>query len=124
VHFVGFVQADELCRFLGISDVFVFHTLHDPFGAVVSEAMAAELPVISSIYAAATQDLVENDVTGYSIDPRDTESAAATVLKVLEMPQDKRSILVKAAFDRVQQHDFSHAADEMMDFTRRIQAAS
>ena len=69
VHFLGFRQADEVVKYLALADIFVFHTLADPFGAVLSEAMAAELPVVSSIYAAATMDLVDDGVTGFRIDP-------------------------------------------------------
>ena len=46
VHFVGFVQANELPLYFAASDAFIFHTLYDPFGLVLSEAMAAEVPVI------------------------------------------------------------------------------
>ncbi|MHB8482651.1 MAG: glycosyltransferase, partial [Nitrospiria bacterium] len=84
VHFTGFLQGNDLPKYLAIADIFVFHTLFDPFGAVLSEAMAAELPVVSSIHAAATQDLIEEGITGFKIDPKDTGSSTKIILKVLK----------------------------------------
>src|SRR5262249_7214784 len=46
VHFLGYLQAQQLIRYLCIADVFVFHTRYDPFGAVLSEAMACRTPVV------------------------------------------------------------------------------
>jgi glycosyltransferase involved in cell wall biosynthesis len=116
VHFIGFVQPDELHKFLAIADIFVFHTLFDPFGAVLSEAMAAELPVVSSIHASATRDLVEEGVTGFRIDPRDIDSSAATILKVLEMKPEERAAMSRAAYARVKQYDIGASADAIVRF--------
>lgn len=120
VHFIGFVQAEELPRFLAISDIFLFHTLYDPFGAVLSEAMAAELPAVSSIHAAATRDLLEEGVTGYCIDPRNTESSAAAVLKVLEKTPEERREMGRAAFERVKQFDIGTSAEAMIRFMESL----
>ena len=116
VHFAGFVQGKELPQFLALADVFVFPTLCDQFGAVLSEAMAAGLPVISSIHAAATRDLVEDGVTGFCIDPKDIELSALTILKVLNMSREKRSELTQAAYQRILQNDIEPTAESMVKF--------
>ena len=104
VHFAGFVQTEKLRNSLRFGDAFVFRVAaRYQFGAVLSEAMAAGLPVVSSIYAAATTDLVEDGVTGFCIDPKDTESSAATILKVLSMSEEERAALTQAAYQRVLQ---------------------
>lgn len=120
VHFAGFIQMEELPQFLALADVFVFPTLYDPFGAVLSEAMAAGVPVVSSIYAAATRDLVEDGVTGFCIDPKDTESSAATILKVLNMSEEKRAELTQAAYQRVLESDIEPTAESMVKFMRSL----
>lgn len=120
VHFTGFVQADELPKYLAISDVFLFHSLYDPFGAVLSEAMAAELPVVSSIHAAATRDLVEEGVTGYRIEPEKTESSAAAVLKALSLTPEKRRAMGRAALARVRQFDIGTSAEAMIRFMESL----
>jgi glycosyltransferase involved in cell wall biosynthesis len=120
VHFAGFVQAHDLPRYLAVADLFVFHTLSDPFGAVLSEAMAAGLPVVSSVHAGATRDLVEDGVTGFRIDPKQPESAAAAISMVLDSPPDRLAVLRRAAYDRVKPSDIEPSADRMAEFLRSL----
>ena len=120
VHFLGFRQADEVVKYLALADLFVFHTLSDPFGAVLSEAMAAELPVISSIYASATTDLVNDGVTGFCIDPKHTELSAQVLLRVLAMTSSERAALGRAAYERVRCHDIDSTADHMVDILKAL----
>ena len=116
VRFSGFVQADELPRYLAVSDLFVFPTRFDRYGAVLGEAMAAGLPVVSSIPASATKDLVEDGKTGFRIDPQDIDTAAATIVKALEMTAGEREAMTTAAYARVKQLDSDAAADSMTGF--------
>ena len=124
VHFVGFQPASQLVRFLAIADVFVFPTLYDPFGAVLSEAMAAGLPVVSSVHAAATRDLVEDGVSGFRIDPHDTEASVSSLLKVLALEPEQRRALGQAAYRRVKEGDITTAAESMVTFMQSLVAAS
>jgi glycosyltransferase involved in cell wall biosynthesis len=119
VHFLGFVPASELHKYFAIADLFVFHTLFDPFGAVLSEAMAARVPVVSSIHANATLDLVDDGVTGYRIDPKDG-AAAEAILKLLSLSEDRRQALVNAAFDRIAKWDIEPVADTLVSFLKRV----
>jgi glycosyltransferase involved in cell wall biosynthesis len=97
VHFAGFVQPESLPAWLALADVFVFPTLFDPFGAVLAEAMAAGLPVASSVHAAATADLVIEGETGVRIDPRDAESSARVISGLLDLPPGRRALMGEAA---------------------------
>lgn len=123
VHFVGFQQLAGLCRFLAIADVFVFPTLADPFGAVLSEAMAAGLPVASSLYAAATNDLVEDGVSGFRIDPENTEASVTTIREILAMDSEQRLAVGLAAYLRVKRFDVHASADSMVRFMAGLQKA-
>lgn len=124
VFFEGYVQANELPKYLACADVFVFHTLYDAFGLVLSEAMAAELPVVSSVHAAATRDLVKEGVTGFSIDPHDAGGSAAKILKLLEMPEGERVIMGHAGYEHVLTFDAVSSAARMVRFMRRIMDSS
>lgn len=116
VHFLGFVQETELPQYLAISDLFIFHTLYDPFGLVLGEAMAAKLPVVSSIHAAATHDLIEEGVTGFRIDPREAAAAAKTILEVLRKSPDERASLAAAAYARIEECDIEQSAEAIIHF--------
>jgi glycosyltransferase involved in cell wall biosynthesis len=116
VHFLGFRQSEDVAKVLALADVFVFPTLADPFGAVLSEAMAAELPVVASIHAAATLDLVEDGVTGFRIEPRDVASSAAVIRRVLELSEAERAAFGARAYIRVKQFDIATTAETMVGF--------
>jgi glycosyltransferase involved in cell wall biosynthesis len=120
VHFVGHVQPPELPRYFAIADVFVFHTLIDAYGLVLGEAMAAGVPAVSSVHAAATRDLIEEGVTGFSIDPKDAVASAERILALVGMPQESRHAMVEAAYRRVLNCDSAHAADRMILFLESV----
>lgn len=120
IHFTGFAQPAELTQFYSISDVFVFHTLFDHFGAVLSEAMASGLPSVASIYAAGAHDLIDEGVTGFKIDPKQTEASATKILKLLEMSAEAKRIMGQAAYMRVKQCDIESSAERMIEFMESL----
>jgi glycosyltransferase involved in cell wall biosynthesis len=124
VHFLGFQQSEEVARILALADVFIFPTLADPFGAVLSEAMAAEVPVVASIHAAATLDLVEDGVSGFRIDPRDVPASIAVVRRVLELSEAERTALGARAYMRVKQFDIVPTAEAMVGYLEGAASAS
>lgn len=123
VHFIGFVKQDILPRYLALADVFVFPTLSDTYGAVLAEAMAAELPVVSSIYAAATADLVHEGVNGYSIVPTEHASAAKRVLDILALSPEDRREMGRAGYRSVQATGFEPSAEVIVQFLRSVLAS-
>ena len=120
VHFTGFVQAEELPLYFAVSDAFIFHTLYDPFGLVLSEAMAAEVPAVSSIHALATHDLIDDGITGFRIDPRQVESSAQTIGCLLDLSAHERSAMIQAAYRRVLSSDSRSSADRIVRFLTSI----
>ena len=120
VRFVGHVDPMELPRYLALADVFVFPTFSDTFGAVLSEAMAAELPVVASVHAAATHDLVEEGVTGFRFDPRNLVSGAEAILNALALSDRERSEMGRAAYRMVRSTDIGPSAETMGHFLRSL----
>lgn len=122
VHFIGFVKQEVLPRYLALADVFVFPTLSDTYGAVLAEAMAVELPVVSSIFAAATADLVQEGVNGYSITPTVHAAAAQRILDILALSPEKRLEMGRAGYRSVQATGFEPSAEVIVQFLRSILA--
>lgn len=73
VVFWGEVPPEEVVPYYCMADIFITGTLHDIWGLVINEAMAAGLPVIASKYAVAANELVTDFVTGFVIDPQKTD---------------------------------------------------
>ena len=82
IVFHGFVDQHELPPLYADADVFAFPTLEDPFGIVALEAAACGLPILGSLYAGATTELVEEGVTGHRIDPRDVGALAGRLVQL------------------------------------------
>jgi glycosyltransferase involved in cell wall biosynthesis len=120
VRFVGHVDPMELPRYLALADVFVFPTFSDTFGAVLSEAMAAELPVVASVHAAATHDLVEEGVTGFRFDPRNLVSGAEAILNALALSDRERVEMGHAAYRLVRSTDIGPSAEVMGRFLKSL----
>jgi glycosyltransferase involved in cell wall biosynthesis len=82
VVFAGFKQREELPKYFGVSDVFVFPTLGDPYGLVVDEAMACSLPVISTSAAGEIRSRVREGVNGVIVPPEDSLAMADKMLEL------------------------------------------
>jgi glycosyltransferase involved in cell wall biosynthesis len=120
VHFVGFVQPYDLPKYFSIADIFVFTTHQDRYGAVILEAMAAKVPVVASIYAAATEDLVIEGITGYRIDPFDILGSTEKICQVINLSAEARTRLVNAAYDKAEPLDAGHSAVRIFNFVNDL----
>lgn len=65
----GFIQQDEIVKYLVESDVFILPSLSEPWGLVVNEALLCRLPVIVSTKCGCQPELVKEGVNGFSFDP-------------------------------------------------------
>ena len=92
VHFKGFKQKPEIPRLLGEADCFLFPSEYDVWGLAVVEAMAAGLPCMSSVRAGATDDLIDDGVTGFIVDFEDSQAVAEKIGWVLDNPEKARAM--------------------------------
>jgi glycosyltransferase involved in cell wall biosynthesis len=76
ITFSGYLQRPETAASLARARCFLFPTGHDVWGLVLVEAMAAGKVCISSVYAGATHDLIEDGVTGFTSDFSDPDEVA------------------------------------------------
>ena len=83
------------------ADVFVFPTLGDTFGMVVSEAMACGLPVIATRAAGEIGDRVEEGVNGFIVPPARQRCAARADELSLAHDQELRRRMGAASAEKV-----------------------
>ena len=88
IKWAGWVDYNYLGYYLEKSDVFVFPTLADTWGYVVTEAMVFSKPVISSTLAGATE-LISEGENGFKFDPSadSPELLAEHMSKFIENPE-------------------------------------
>ena len=105
IRMLGHVPYDRLPEIYRQCGVLAFPTLADEWGMVVVESMAAGLPVLGSIHSQAVEELVQNQVNGWTFRP--------------EEPADVRRALgqVFAASDEILDEMGARARDSVRDLT-------
>jgi glycosyltransferase involved in cell wall biosynthesis len=96
VKFHGFKQKEELPSYFASSLAFLFQTDFDIWGLTLNEAMAAGLPCICSINAGASSDLIEEGITGWSIDYSNIETVVSKMNWLLDHPTEAYEMGVNA----------------------------
>jgi glycosyltransferase involved in cell wall biosynthesis len=84
---LGFVSSELMPSVFGDSRVLMFPTLHDPWGLVVNEALAAGCWVISSPHAGAALELVATDADRGVVEDLDLESWADAIAAEIRSPR-------------------------------------
>ena len=96
VLFHGFVQKIDLPRYFAQGTCFLFQTDFDIWGLVLNEAMAAGVPVISSVTAGATYDLISEGETGFAADYNNLSDVLLKINMILDQPELVEGIRKKA----------------------------
>lgn len=84
VRYHGFVEIDEVPAFLAPADVLVAPSRFDGWGMMVTEAMAAGVPVISTVSASSARDTIEHDVNGWLVEPGSQAALEATLRRAID----------------------------------------
>ncbi len=96
VRFEGVADPDHLAHLYGVSDALLHPAFYDPFPRVISEALTAGCPVITTRGCGAAE-LVSHDEQGFVIgDPRDVD-ALVGALVALRDPQCRQRLSQNAA---------------------------
>lgn len=86
VRFLGFQNQTQLPRLFDLCDVFCLPSVHEPWGLIVNEAMAAGRAVVASDQVGAAPDLVRDGETGFVFPAGDIDALAAALRKLTTEP--------------------------------------
>lgn len=104
IHFIDFVQPEKLPIYYKIADVFVLPSIYELFSIVTSEAMASELPVITTYKNGASDDIIKNGFNGFVIKDKSPDDICAALKEIFEnneynkMGKNSRK-MIKAEFN-------------------------
>lgn len=87
VKFLGWLHREKIADIYGLAAALVFPTHSDPWGLVVNEAMACELPIIASAVAGCVPDLVEHGWNGLLVQPSNARALACAMTTLFREPE-------------------------------------
>ena len=97
IYFLG--HRSDVLEILKISDIFVLPTLAEGMSNAIMEAMASQLPIITTNIGV-NKDLVKNDHSGVLVPIKDSRAIGDSLIKLLENSQ-KRKTLGENAFQDI-----------------------
>ena len=118
VHFLGYRR--DLPDVMRAADFFVFPSRYEPFGMVVTEAMASGLPVIITASAGAAE-VVTPDCGIVLPDPEDS-GALAQALLYLTQNVDQRKPMGQAARGIAEHHSWSSKAKSYINLFEKLKS--
>ncbi|WP_026899005.1 glycosyltransferase family 4 protein [Daejeonella oryzae] len=95
VQFIHNIPHQDMMELYNLADVFVFPTLADGFGMVISEAMSKGVPVITT-YNSGGPDVIEHNKNGFLVEAGNVEAFAEQMKWCFEHPQATRQIGIRA----------------------------
>ncbi len=98
VRFLGPRRPSELPAVWAAADLFCLPSLHEPWGVVVNEAMAARLPVVLSDRVGAAADLLVDGRNGRLVPPSDPAALAAAIREIAT-DANVRAAMARASSD-------------------------
>ncbi len=81
VTFSGFVSEEKKWQLLGASDAYASSSMHEGFGLVFLEAMAAGLPVVAFDHGGQS-DFLEDGLTGHVVPQGDVDALAEALARI------------------------------------------
>ncbi len=116
--FAGYLKGEALSAAYAAADIFVFPSAIETFGLVVAEAMAAELPVVSS-RVGGVPEIIESGVNGFIFEPNDINQMIAYVRQLTENPTMRKEMGQKAR-QSVQNLTWQQIMDDLVADYHRV----
>jgi len=116
VTFAG--PARNIEQVFGAADMFVFPTYYEPFGMVITEAMASSLPVITSRSAGASEMISEGE-SGLLLDNPGDPHELSQKIKILLTDEANRKQIGKSARAAASIYNWSHVAEDTLQLYYR-----
>ncbi|WP_319204570.1 glycosyltransferase [uncultured Ilyobacter sp.] len=119
VRFEGYIDNKKVPEAVNKMDIFCVPSLQESFGVAAVEAMACEIPVISSDADGFTE-VMEDEVTGYVVPKKDTDALANRMYELI-LDENKRKGFGKNGRRRVLElYDWDKNVDNMINIYKQI----
>lgn len=120
VHFTGRVEAERIAHAYAEATLAVVPSLYEGFGFPAGEAMACQVPVVSSCGGALPEVVGADGRCGMLVPPKDAGALAAAIDQLLDQPE-RRDAMGRAGRERVLEHfTWRRAAERTVDVYREV----
>ena len=120
VHFTGRVEAEDIARAYAESTVAIVPSLYEGFGFPAGEAMACEVPVVSTTAGALPEVVGRDGSAGLLVEPGSAPALAEAIGRLLDAPETCRA-MGRAGRARVEElFTWRKAAERTVDSYREI----
>ena len=92
VHFTGRVEAEEIARAYAESTVAIVPSLYEGFGFPAGEAMACEVPVVSTTAGALPEVVGRDEKAGLLVPPGSAPDLARAIGSLLDAPERRQAM--------------------------------
>ena len=111
LRFTGCLSKQALAEHYASGDVFLFASVTETFGNVVTEALASGTPVVAYDYAAPSEFITEG-VNGYLASMNDEEKLRENLRKILSKSSDELSEFKRAAIRSTDKADWNQILEK------------
>jgi len=122
-HIVWAEYIEDIPAIMGSLDLVVHPVSREGSGRVVMEAMAAGKPVIA-VKAGGVQELIQNGVTGYLVEPKNPPALASAVLNLISDVDSMQRIGAQAQIYAREHFSHERTADQILEIYHKVLAGN
>jgi len=108
VHFMGFLINTEVRRYLQNAHGLILASVSEPWGLCINEAISAGTPVIASKNAGATEDLIQDSISGFLISPENPLELVEKMILLDNLHPEQREKMKEQASKKLEDFDLPH----------------
>lgn len=112
--FTGYLSGAELAGAFASGDVFAFPSTTETLGLVALESFASGVPVVGA-RAGGIPFVIDDDVTGYLVEPEDLDTWAERIIGLLQNPERRREMGATARKE-AERHSWRSATERLVRF--------
>jgi len=119
IQFTGFASDREVIELMTSADALVVPSVYEPFGIVALEGMATGVPVVAS-KVGGLSEVIEHDRTGIFVYPKNPESIAWGIDRVLSDPDHAKWLIENAKEKLHKAYSWEAVAMKTVDVYRKV----
>ena len=124
VTFEGAVNQDQIHTFYQHADVFALASFAEGIPVVLMEAMAMEIPCISTTITG-IPELIQSGINGYLVPPSDVQTLASTIAQLIDAPEQRLIVGLNARKRVAEKYHIQKNTQKLAHiFSNRLRARS